>query len=71
MTDDEAFVRMVVDSPGDDLPRLVYADWLQERGDPRGDYLRAELDWAEPWRRNDAGERGILERIFDSWLEKL
>lgn len=20
----------------DDLPKLVYADWLEERGDPRG-----------------------------------
>jgi uncharacterized protein (TIGR02996 family) len=25
----------------DDLPKLVYADWLEERGDPRGPFLRA------------------------------
>jgi uncharacterized protein (TIGR02996 family) len=25
----------------DDLPKLVYADWLEERGDPRGVFLRA------------------------------
>jgi uncharacterized protein (TIGR02996 family) len=42
VTDDEAFIRRIVDSPGDDLPRLVYADWLDERADPRGAYLRAE-----------------------------
>jgi uncharacterized protein (TIGR02996 family) len=42
-SDDEAFVRTIVDRPGDDLPRLVYADWLDERGDERGAYLRAEL----------------------------
>ncbi len=24
----------------DDLPKLVYADWLEERGDPRGVFLR-------------------------------
>ena len=24
----------------DDLPKLVYADWLEDRGDPRGPYLR-------------------------------
>jgi uncharacterized protein (TIGR02996 family) len=42
-TDDEAFIRAIVDAPGDDGPRLVYADWLDERGDPRGEYLRAEL----------------------------
>jgi uncharacterized protein (TIGR02996 family) len=25
----------------DDLPKLVYADWLEERNDPRGEHLRA------------------------------
>jgi len=54
VTEDEAFVRAVVDGPGDDTPRLVYADWLDDRSDPRGAYLRAELEWAKPWR---AGER--------------
>jgi uncharacterized protein (TIGR02996 family) len=47
MTEDEAFIRTIVDRPGDDLPRLVYADWLDERDDPRGGYLRAELEWAK------------------------
>jgi uncharacterized protein (TIGR02996 family) len=46
VTDDEAFVRAVVAAPADDAPRLVYADWLDERGDPRGAYLREELRWA-------------------------
>jgi uncharacterized protein (TIGR02996 family) len=50
VTDDEAFIRAIVDSPGDDTPRLVYADWLDEGGDPRGAYLRAEIEWAKPWR---------------------
>jgi uncharacterized protein (TIGR02996 family) len=40
----EAFIRAIVDSPGDDLPRLVYADWLDDRDDPRGAYLRAECE---------------------------
>jgi uncharacterized protein (TIGR02996 family) len=31
MTDDEAFVRAIVAAPADDAPRLVYADWLDER----------------------------------------
>jgi uncharacterized protein (TIGR02996 family) len=47
VSEDEAFIRTIVDSPGDDLPRLVYADWLDERGDERGDYLRAEVEWAK------------------------
>jgi uncharacterized protein (TIGR02996 family) len=44
MTEDEAFIRAIVDSPGDDTPRLVYADWLEDRDDPRGAYLRAERE---------------------------
>jgi uncharacterized protein (TIGR02996 family) len=35
-------------APDDDAPRLVYADWLTERGDPRGELItlqcRAEED---------------------------
>jgi uncharacterized protein (TIGR02996 family) len=42
VTDDEAFVRAIVAAPADEAPRLVYADWLDERGNPRGAYLRAE-----------------------------
>jgi uncharacterized protein (TIGR02996 family) len=44
MTDEEPFIRAILDSPGDETPRLVYADWLEERGDPRGVYLRAEQE---------------------------
>jgi uncharacterized protein (TIGR02996 family) len=39
MTDDD-FIQAIVASPDDDELRLVYADWLEEQGDPRGDYLR-------------------------------
>jgi len=53
MTDDEAFIRAIVDAPNDDAPRLIYADWLDERGDPRGEYLRAETEWAKPWRERE------------------
>ena len=44
MTDDEAFIRAIVDHPGDHLPRMVYADWLEDHSDPRARYLRAERD---------------------------
>jgi uncharacterized protein (TIGR02996 family) len=54
MTQDEAFIRTIVESPGDDTPRLAYADWLDEQDDPRGPYLRGEAEWAQPWR---SGER--------------
>jgi len=33
VSEDEAFIRTIVDGPGDDTPRLVYADWLDDRAD--------------------------------------
>ncbi|HEY8505126.1 MAG TPA: type VI secretion system contractile sheath large subunit, partial [Gemmataceae bacterium] len=41
--DDLAFVRAIREDPLDDARRLVYADWLEERGDIRGEYLRLEV----------------------------
>lgn len=40
---DDAFLRAVVADPDDVALRLVYADWLEEREDPRGEYLRLLL----------------------------
>ena len=40
MGDDEAFLAAILASPGDEAPELVYADWLEERGDTRGLALR-------------------------------
>lgn len=47
MTDvdtEAALLRAVLDRPGDDLPRLVYADWLDEQGTPeataRAEFIR-------------------------------
>src|SRR5262249_37700728 len=41
---DDAFLRAVRERPDDDGPRLVYADWLDGRGDPRGDSIRARCE---------------------------
>jgi uncharacterized protein (TIGR02996 family) len=35
-----AFLRSAHAAPEDSAPRLVYADWLEERGDPRSDVIR-------------------------------
>ena len=32
----EVFLRAIAESLDDDAPRLVYADWLEESGDPTG-----------------------------------
>jgi uncharacterized protein (TIGR02996 family) len=40
MSEEAPFLRALREEPDDDTARLVYADWLEERGDPRGEYLR-------------------------------
>jgi uncharacterized protein (TIGR02996 family) len=40
---DEAFVAAALAAPRDDGARLVYADWLEEQGDPRGELLRVAV----------------------------
>jgi len=46
MTDLEALHRAVLEHPDDDTPRLVYADWLEEHGDPRGEFIRVQCELA-------------------------
>jgi uncharacterized protein (TIGR02996 family) len=43
MGEEDAFLRGIRAHPGDDALRLVYADWLEERGDLRGNFLRLQL----------------------------
>ena len=43
MSDEAAFLMAIQSRPRDDLPRLVFADWLDERDDPRGDFIRLHL----------------------------
>src|SRR5262245_6439690 len=43
-----AFLADIAADPGDDLVRLIFADWLSEHGDPRGDFIRAQCELARP-----------------------
>src|SRR4051812_6593207 len=43
MSDHAAFWSAVAAAPDDDLPRLIYADWLDERGDVRGEFIRLQI----------------------------
>jgi uncharacterized protein (TIGR02996 family) len=39
-------LRAIFEDPDDDGPRLVYADWLQEQGDPRGELISVQCTLA-------------------------
>jgi uncharacterized protein (TIGR02996 family) len=44
VSEHEPFLAAVLADPGDPGPRLVYADWLDEGGDPRGAWLRLAVE---------------------------
>src|SRR5579885_1332261 len=45
--DEQALLAAVAANPADDLPRLVYADWLEEHGRPtRAEFIRLQCETA-------------------------
>ena len=52
MSERESFLRAICDSPDDDTPRLVFADWLEEHGEPeRAEFIRLQCALAaDPYR---------------------
>ena len=64
MTDRDAFIQAICASPGDDLPRLVYADWLEENGQAeRAEFIRLQIRMATASvRRVYADNGGQLQR---------
>ena len=71
MTDDAAFLSAIQANPNDELARLVYADWLDERGDPRGAYLRAESELsatAKPTETHRLSLRLVSDGVPHDWI---
>jgi uncharacterized protein (TIGR02996 family) len=73
VTDDQAFLAAIRASPEDDTIRLVYADWLDERGRPGGEFLRTEhalasLPLGQPrWHEAFAGRRRTSVGLSPEW----
>jgi uncharacterized protein (TIGR02996 family) len=73
MSHHEAFLQAILETPEDDVSRLVFADWLEDHGDPeRAEFIRVqcrlaaldgdELECRELWRRE-------YELLADHWGE--
>jgi uncharacterized protein (TIGR02996 family) len=61
-------------NPDDDEPRLVYADWLSERGDPRGELITLLcIMAAEPERRPqlELGAQALVKAHGTAWFGPL
>ncbi len=62
----EELLAAVMARPDDDGPRLVYADWLSERGDPRGEFI--SIQCAPPREDLEAREAELLSAHSRHWL---
>src|SRR3954463_15181880 len=77
MNPDAALLAEIVANPDDDLPRRVYADWLDENGDDdRAEFIRGQVRlagmelWDEGYTSLDVRCRQ-LERTHPEWLGPL
>lgn len=75
--EEAAFLDRVCADPADDAPRLIFADWLDEREDPRGEFIRVQvaldrLPTDDPRRPELLAREGtLLGRFADAWAEPL
>jgi uncharacterized protein (TIGR02996 family) len=73
MNDHEPFFRAIAAAPEDAAARLIYADWLEERGDERAEFIRlharlAEQPEDEEFFRLLETERTMRSTIDPLWL---
>jgi uncharacterized protein (TIGR02996 family) len=64
---EQAFLQAIIAKPDDDALRLIFADWLDERGDPRAPFIRiqcqlARLSHDDPHEAALRAEEGRLSR---------
>ena len=80
MTHEDAFLADIIEHPDDDSLRLIYADFLDERGDPRGEFIRTQIELARlpdnPGSSSrrlelEARERALLEEHEQQWLGRV
>ncbi len=74
MSDHDALLAAVIADPGDDLPRLAYADWCDENRDPdRAAFIRAQIQLARTPDAKDLARAAdaLLRKHRDAWAAPL
>jgi uncharacterized protein (TIGR02996 family) len=70
---EDAFLQTILENPDDDTPRLVFADWLEEQGNPRGTFIRLQCQRAmmtqydAGWKETLAQEAALLRQFEPDW----
>lgn len=68
MDEQEFFIQTIFANPSDNDSRLIFADWLEERNDPRAEFLRVDAALRNP--DLDAWKRRQLCLDVDALLEQ-
>ncbi len=62
MSNNHSFLQAILTEPDNDTPRLIYADWLEENGEPeRAEFIRLQVE-LEPLRIPTSDPEAELER---------
>lgn len=75
--EERPFVDAILADLDDDGPRLVYADWLTEQGDPRGEFIHVQcrldsLPMDDPaYVELESRERVLLKQNRAKWIKPL
>src|SRR5262245_44230050 len=71
---EDTFVTEIIEAPDDDVPRLVFADWLEDHGqEARAGFIRAQCELArlryDDPRFSELQAQGyrLLSRHFTAW----
>ncbi|QGJ72032.1 Hypothetical protein PBC10988_37470 [Planctomycetales bacterium 10988] len=75
----QALMDAILAAPDEDNPRLVYADWLEDQEDPRGEWIRIQVELARleqmpegvflpAWSRLKLREEELWAQYYKEWL---
>jgi uncharacterized protein (TIGR02996 family) len=73
MTSESDFRHAIFEAPDDDVPRLLFADWLEDQGDPRGELIRLQCHlarWEPDWRRRTQLQQREQELLAQNRAER-
>lgn len=59
--EEAGLLQAILEDPDCDTPRLIYADWLDDRSDPRGEFIRVQCELIS-LKRDDPRRQALRER---------
>ncbi len=76
-SESNSFLAEVIADPDNDIPRLIYADWLEEQGSPRGEFIRVQCelnqisDLDPRWLDLQFRSNELLEKHGEQWAKEI